>query len=153
MKAHRPFSLQLLVLIACALLLPAGFRTGNADETPATAKQVAAGWRHSDAQANSGRSGSSDGVINGDTFRVPRPFEEVWKFYAKKCGYTNPFPSAGTTLTVSGSSACAMMFENSTGSGGGISSVFMYHENGTTISVSLVDRKDGVRVYVAVGAR
>jgi hypothetical protein len=153
MKTQRPFSLQGLVLIIGTILLSAGFRTGNADEKPATAKKVAAGWRHPDAQANSGRSGSGDGVVNGDTFRVPRPFEEVWTFYAKKCGYMSPYPTAGTTMAVSGSGACAMMYENSTGSGGGVSSVFMYHENGTVIGVSLVDRKDGVRVYVAVAAK
>jgi hypothetical protein len=46
-----------------------------------------------------------------------------------------------------------MMYENSTAFGGGISSAFTYRENGTSVSVSLVDRKDGVRVFVSVAAK
>jgi hypothetical protein len=144
-----------LVRFTCvvAILLPARLPTGNADEPPATARQVIQGWKHPDAKPNSGGVGSGNDALRGETFRVPRPFEEVWQFYARKCGYHGGYPGTNHSLLVSGGNACLMMYENSTALGGGVSSAFGYREKDTFVSVSLVDRKDGVRVFVSVGAR
>jgi hypothetical protein len=153
MKKHRPVFQGMLLLTACLVPLFAGLRSGSADQKPDSARQVVARWKHPDAQANSGATGAAQDSVFGETFRVPRPFKEVWQFYAKKCGYVGTFPSGNPTLAVSTSGSCFMMYENSTASGGGVSSAFAYRENGTSISVTLVDRKDGVRVFVSAGVK
>jgi hypothetical protein len=142
-----------LILAACLALVFAGLRSGKAGQKPESAKEVVAAWKHPDARPTSGATGAAQDFVFGETYRVPRPFKEVWQFYAKKCGYMSPFPSEGQTLGVSPDRSCIMMYENSTASGGGVSSAFVYRENGSIVSVSLVDHKDGVRVFVSVGVK
>lgn len=153
MRKRRTFFRHVLALMVCAVALLGGILYAGADEKPSAAKKVAAGWKHPDAKANSGSSGSGDGTTVGETFRVPRPFAEVWQFYAKKCGYRNPLPGKNATMAVDGSGQCVMLYEDSTSYGGGVSSAFSYHDDAVAVSVSLVDRKDGVRVFLLVAAK
>src|SRR4029077_1763784 len=82
MKKHRPVFQGMLVLTACLVLLFSGLRSGSADQKADSARQVVAKWKHPDAQADSGAAGAVQDSVFGETFRVPRPFKEVWEFYA-----------------------------------------------------------------------